>query len=152
MTGNGDEVAKGVPEGSREERLMVRTHRLKQAAIGLGIIFLIVAMAGSAWAFYTQTQVLHAVRETQTQTAPLTHSIARTDDRVVALQRQISGCVTPGEPCYQQALKHDQATIAAIVGGTNEAALFYAYCADRPGHQSLAGIKTCADALLHPHH
>ncbi len=142
LTENEDRAAED--EGRRTARASFATRAFVLAGAGLlvaGLIF--------------QYSTLHAVRDTQQTTAPLTHSIATTDDRIVALQRrvvalqqQISDCVTPGGVCYQRTLGQGKANITAIIGGTNEAALYYAYCADKPGQQSLRDLRSCAAALL----
>jgi hypothetical protein len=80
----------------------------------------------------------------------LLNALKDTQATMVAIQRQTRACVTPGTACSDAKLKQDQATIAAIIGGTNEFSLYAAYCADRPGHQSLDKIRACAAKLFHP--
>jgi hypothetical protein len=112
-----------------EGRRAVRYSFISRVAVLVAII-VVVGIFGGGYL------LLNALRDTQAT--------------MVAIQRQTRACVTPGTACSDAKLKQDQATIAAITGGTNEFALYAAYCADRPGHQSLDKIRSCAAALFHP--
>jgi hypothetical protein len=103
-------------------------------------LFVIVSIATVIIVVIFGYSTLKAVRDTQ-------HA-------AIAINRQTRACVTPGTLCFDQAVEADKARtaaiVAAVIGGTNESALYYAYCADRPGHQSLNKIRACAARLLHP--
>jgi hypothetical protein len=120
-----NEAAAQADEGRRAVRssFMIRLAGLVAVVVVIGL-------------FVGGYVVLNALRDTQAT--------------MVAIQRQTRACVTPGTACSDQKLKQDQATIAAIIGGTNEFSLYAAYCADRPGHQSLDKIRACAAKLFHP--
>jgi hypothetical protein len=103
-------------------------------------LFVIVAIGSLIAAVVFGYTTLRAVRDTQ-------HA-------AILINRQTRACVTPGTICYERTVAQDKARtaaiVAAVIGGTNESALYYAYCADRPGHQSLDKIRACAAMLLHP--
>jgi hypothetical protein len=106
----------------------------------LSVLVAIIVVVGLFGGFYV---VLNTLRDTQTT--------------MVAIQRQTRACVTPGTACSDAKLKQDQATIAAIVGGTNEFALYGAYCANRlptavvRSPDGLDKIRACVTRLLNLH-
>jgi hypothetical protein len=73
---------------------------------------------------------------------------------VRATQDQTADCVTPGSPCYTQRVEQDKAQttaiVAAVIGGVNEVSIYSAWCADKPGPQTIAQIQRCVTDKIHP--
>lgn len=120
-------------------RLRTALHVVGGLATGIlfvGVIFLVVQI-------YTLTD---AVRETQItnveradadrtrdeQTAETAGDAARAAER-------IEDCTTPGRRCFEES----QERLGQTVGSLNDYALAAAYCADRPGPQTIVELEDC---------
>jgi hypothetical protein len=73
---------------------------------------------------------------------------------MASIQRQTRACVTPGTACYTQRVAQDKAQttaiVAAVIGGVNEVSIYSAWCADKPGPQTIAQIQRCVTDKIHP--
>jgi hypothetical protein len=73
---------------------------------------------------------------------------------VRATQDQTADCVTPGSPCYTQRVEQDKAQttaiVAGVIGGVNEVSIYAAWCANKPGYQTIAEIQKCVTDKIHP--
>jgi hypothetical protein len=73
---------------------------------------------------------------------------------VQANQDQTADCVTPGSPCYTQRVEQDKAQttaiVAGVIGGVNEVSIYAAWCANKPGYQTIAEIQECVTNKIHP--
>jgi hypothetical protein len=73
---------------------------------------------------------------------------------VQANQDETKSCVTPGSPCYTQRVEQDKAQttaiVAGVIGGVNEVSIYAAWCANKPGYQTIAEIQKCVTDKIHP--
>jgi hypothetical protein len=73
---------------------------------------------------------------------------------VRATQDQTADCVTPGSKCYTQRVEQDKAQttaiVAGVIGGVNEVSIYAAWCANKPGYQTIAEIQKCVTDKIHP--
>jgi hypothetical protein len=73
---------------------------------------------------------------------------------VRATQNQTADCVTPGSKCYTQRVEQDKAQttaiVAGVIGGVNEVSIYAAWCANKPGYQTIAEIQKCVTDKIHP--
>jgi hypothetical protein len=71
-----------------------------------------------------------------------------------ANQEATKSCVTPGSPCYTQRVEQDKAQttaiVAGVIGGVNEVSIYAAWCANKPGYQTIAEIQRCVTDKIHP--
>jgi len=107
------------------------------------IVFIAVAVTclfgGMSFVIVQQSTTIDAIRATQQEGSP-------SQQRLVTLTNLIAGCVTPGQPCYENSRKQT----AGAVGSINEITAITVACGDLPGEQTVAQIRACVTQQLEP--
>lgn len=129
---------------ARNPRARAIAHTIAGLSVGLLFVSAVVGLTAGVY-------LINAVRETQVSNTQRAEADRERDERTAATARdaanaaeRIEECTTPGLPCFEES----QERLGQTVGTLNRYALAAAYCADRPGAQTIAQLEACIRAAV----
>lgn len=155
MTTNIDKMLLGEVADSKEHRAE-QLARYAAGVIAVAFVVMIAMQTYLAFQLSAQVQTTKNVTEAIAEQAVRNHKISEQVQTVVQrnhniseqVQRvvsQLKSCSTPNGRCY----KEQQALTATQNGQINAITYLAVSCADRPGTQSDAEIRSCVASKLH---
>jgi hypothetical protein len=107
-------------------------------------------LVGAVVAVVTGVYLIDAVRDTQVSNTKRAETDRARDEQTAATAeaaaraaQRIEDCTTPGRECFQAS----QERLGRTVGTINRYAIAAAYCADRPGTQTVRELERCIAAI-----
>lgn len=128
---------------SHAPRLRAVLHVIAGVATGVFIV-------GAVFLGITTYELVDAVRDTQVGSVERAERDRARDERTAATAAdaaraasRIEDCTTPGRKCFEDG----QQRLGRTVGTINRYAIAAAYCADRPGTQTVPELERCIAAV-----
>jgi len=118
---------------------VARAERIKRLLIVFIALLVTVTVVLLGLLVIRQSQTINEIRATQQDGSP-------SSKRLISLSNLIAGCVTPGEPCYDNGQKQT----AGVVSSIGEMTAITVACGDLPGEQTVAQIRACVTEQLKP--